>query len=149
MVYVSLVGWLLLFFFLISNHVHCLLSCFFAPLILSILLSPSGIYAHWLLLLWLLFPRLSCVSTLKFSLCVRCSKFLIIIMSHHWILSPASSCFSCTGEPTAECNRPDVSQQGWDEGKDPLPWPAGNALPNAAQDTAGHLWCKNTLPAHG
>lgn len=76
-------------------------------------------------------------------------KFLIIIMSHHWILSPASSCFSCTGEPTTECNRPDVSQQGWDEGKGPLPWPAGNALPNAAQDTAGHLWCKNTLPAHG
>ena len=54
---------------------------------------------------------------------------------------------SCTGEPTTGPSAPDVSHQCWAERKDHPLWPAGNALPNAAQDDVC-LCHKGTLLAH-
>lgn len=59
-------------------------------------------------------------------------------------LSPVHPCLSCAGEPWTEPNIPHVSHQCSLEGENHLPEPAGNALPNAAQEAAG-LPCSRVL----
>lgn len=138
------------FFFLISNCVHCLLSCFFAPLILSILLSPSGIYAHWLNPA---VPSIPQAEQHKYSQIFPVCQTLRVLYHRH---VPSLDSLSCVfmfllycgahNWMPAETRRISAGLR-WEEGSPPLTcW---QSLPNAAQDTAGHLWCKNTLPAHG
>jgi len=84
-------------------------------LALSFLLHPSGIYL---------------------------SSPFIIFVPLHWICS--SPWLSCTGKPRTGPTTLDVLHQCWAEEKDHLPWPAGDAFPNAAQDAVGHLRCKGS-----
>jgi len=77
-----------------------------------------------------------------------------MLQSLHHLGSPLLDSLQCVcaslvlGSPEL-----DTAPQMWPlpccaEGKDHLPWPAGNALPNAAQDTICRLCSKGTLLSH-
>lgn len=51
-------------------------------------------------------------------------------------------------EPSTGLSVPVLSDQGSAEMKDHLTWPAGNSLPDAAQDNICLHYCKSTLLAH-
>ena len=65
-------------------------------------------------------------------------------------------CLSCTREPRTGISNPVVSDQGWAEGLDHLPWPVSNTPRNAAQEGLSLLWgyvagwwstcCPNRIP---
>lgn len=112
-------------------------SNFFTPLI-------SYLYA-WLWSLWAL-------STLNSP---SSKPFFVwkVIHSLDYIFSPALDLlhkvhiFLVTGELRTEPITPDVSHQVWEKGKDHLPHPAGNALPNAVQEFVDDC-CKDALLVH-
>ena len=82
-----------------------------------------------------------------------CTMYSMPVSFFYW--TERLTCLSCTllyyllwRSSMGHCT-PDVSHQCWVEGKDHLPQPAGNALPNTAQEAAGFLCCQSTLLAHG
>ena len=122
------------------------------PLVLSLgttekSLSPSSsfllaryLYTLMRFLLSLLFSRLNSPCSPRDFSYDKCCSPLIIFMALHWTLS-------CTRKPRTGCGAQMWPHQFWEEKKDHLTWPAGNAPPNAAQDDAGLLCCKGTLLA--
>lgn len=50
-------------------------------------------------------------------------------------------CLSCTGDPWIGPTTPAMPHLRWVEGENHLPLPAGNALPNAAQEVVGPPCC--------
>lgn len=70
--------------------------------------------------------------------------------SQSWTgLVPVSLFLSCTEDPRSGPSSPDVFNQDWVADKDHSPLPAGEAFPNAVQDTAGHVCNAGTLLACG
>ena len=99
-----------------------------------------------ILLLSFLYLKLDKPISLSISSHAMCFSLSPDHFCGHLLVCP---CLFCTGEPRNGHSTPHVSHQGWAEGKDRLPWPAGNALPNADQDAVGLLCCNSVLLAHG
>jgi len=121
-------------------YVHCLASCRWALLrSVCLVFTPS----HQVFLgigkmpLGLVSSRLNSPGSLSLPSHVRCSKSLTTFVALCCTL-PSKS-MSCTGEPSTGPSTPGVSHQGGAEGKDHLLQPAGDALPQAAQEAVGHL----------
>lgn len=110
-------------------------------------LPPSGVSADW----WVYFKA----SLLQLSQPPLVWKMLPFL--HHLcapllenLLQLVSPCLSCIGGPSTGPHIPGVSQPCWAEGKDPLPWPAGDTMSKAAyaaQDADGFLCCEGMLLA--
>ena len=95
-------------------------------------------------------PKLSFLQpcTLSLPSQAMCSSALTILVALHWTHSHVSLSLLYWRLKTG-CNIQTWCQQDLTEGKDPLPRPAGNTLPNAAQGTVGLLCCDDALLAHG
>ena len=85
------------------------------------------------------------ITFLSLSSYERYSSPLIIFVILRWTCSTTSMPLLYWG---AQHSTPGVSHQGWVEGKDRFPRPAGNALPNTAQESVGRLCDKGTLMTH-
>lgn len=91
------------------------------------------------------FPRLNPSSSISLSSQERCSTLFIIFMALQRTLSSMSmSLLLLGGQNWAQHSR--VTSSYFRNGKDLLPWLAGNISPNMAQDTFS-LCCKGTFVA--
>lgn len=123
---------------------HCLFFCHWTPMrnqFLFPLFLPIGYLDTWI-------KSCQAFSSLGYTVpdlsahppCMKGTPVLWLILLCFTGLSPVLSISVLYGGPRTEPIAPDA----WVE-KDPLPWPAGSAFPNATQQALGLLCCKCTL----